>query len=312
MPPLHGASPRRVLEYREDMSAQEGGRAVSRRRFLRGLGAAGAGLVLAACTPSVWDPPAPASPSVPPAAPTPEPTLPPEEPTAVGIDPDEVAARFADATPSAWGLDMAGIITHQESAGIVLTLDACGGPRGSGYDRALIDGLIEREVPAVLFLNQRWIGANPETARALAANPLFEIANHGTQHKPLSVTGASAYGIAGTGSAAEAVVEVWGNHQAIAELTGAPPRFFRSGTAHYDDVAVEIVTALGEQVVGFAVNADAGATFGAETVRAQVAGAAPGSILIAHMNQPSSGTAAGILAGVDDQLARGESFNLLD
>jgi peptidoglycan/xylan/chitin deacetylase (PgdA/CDA1 family) len=91
---------------------------------------------------------------------------------------------------------------------IALTFDACGGPGGSGYDRALIDFLRRREIPATLFINSRWIDANPAIFRRLAAEPLFEIANHGTRHRPLSVTGRSAYGIPGTRSAAEVYDEI--------------------------------------------------------------------------------------------------------
>ena len=141
---------------------------------------------------------------------------------------------------------------------------------------------------------------------------MFEIANHGTDHKPLSVNGESAYGIPGTSSALEVAQEVRSNHLALKDLTGTPPRFFRSGTAHYDDVAVQIVEEFGEEVVGFDVNADAGATLSAAAVRQQVVGAQPGSIIIAHMNQPQGETAEGLLAGIDDLLASGARFTFID
>lgn len=227
-------------------------------------------------------------------------------------DPAHVAARFEGIQPTQWGLEVPGVLTRMDSDGIALTLDACGGPYGSGYDAELINGLIDRGVPATLFLNQRWIEANLDLARKLAQNPLFEIANHGTQHRPLSVRGESAYGIAGTGSALEAAEEVWANHLAITELTGKAPRFFRSGTAHYDDVAVQIAQEFDEGVLGFTVNADAGATFDAATVRGQVADAQPGSVIIAHMNQPQGQTAQGVLAGVDDLLARGQRMSFVE
>ncbi len=225
---------------------------------------------------------------------------------------EEVAERFAGLTPSEWGLGIPGVLTRMDSDGIALTLDACGGPSGSGYDAALIEGLIERNVPATLFLNERWIESNPEVAAQLASNPLFEIDNHGTAHRPLTVNGRSAYGIEGTSSALDAANEVRDNHLRILGLTGKPPRFFRSGTAHYDDVGIQIAQAFNEQVLGFSVNGDAGATFDAATVRAQVAGASAGSIIIAHMNRPGSGTAEGLLAGVDDLLSRGVRLTLVE
>ena len=198
------------------------------------------------------------------------------------------------------------------SSSIALTFDACGGPHGSGYDKELIDGLIARNIPATLFLNSRWIEANPDIAKELASNPLFELGNHGTEHRPLSVTGRSAYGIPGTASALEAANEVRGDHIRLTQLTGKPPRFFRSGTAHYDEIATSIVEQFGEKVVGFTVNADGGATFDAATVRNQVDNAPAGAIIIAHMNQPAGETAEGILPGIDDLVARGVTFTHLD
>ncbi|MCZ0998534.1 polysaccharide deacetylase family protein [Streptomyces mirabilis] len=194
---------------------------------------------------------------------------------------------------------------------IALTFDACGGPGGSGYDRALIDFLRRRDIPATLFINSRWIDANPAIFRRLAAEPLFEIANHGTRHRPLSVTGRSAYGIPGTRSAAEVYDEISGNQTKLTRLLGTPPRFFRSGTAYCDDVAARIVTALGERFVSFSVNGDGGATFTPEQVRTTVAAAPGGSIVICHMNHPRGGTARGITAAVPQLLATGHSFTAL-
>lgn len=172
-------------------------------------------------------------------------------------------ARYGHAVPHTWGFDAPAVVHALPTTGrvIALTFDACGGPGGSGYDRALIDFLRRRDIPATLFINSRWIDANPAIFRRLAAEPLFEIANHGTRHRPLSVTGRSAYGIPGTRSAAEVYDEISGNQTKLTRLLGTPPRFFRSGTAYCDDVAARIVTALGERFVSFSVNGDGGATF---------------------------------------------------
>jgi peptidoglycan/xylan/chitin deacetylase (PgdA/CDA1 family) len=87
---------------------------------------------------------------------------------------------------------------------IALTFDACGGPGGS----------------------------------------VFELANHGTRHLPLSVTGRSAYGIGGTRDAGEVYDEVATNQVKLTRLLGTP-RYFRAGTAYSDDVAAQgIATAV--------------------------------------------------------------------
>lgn len=201
--------------------------------------------------------------------------------------------------------------TADGKARIALTFDACGGANGSGYDAALIDGLVAAQIPATLFVNQRWLRANPEIAEQFVAQPLFELANHGTRHVPLSVDGESAYGINGSASVHEVVDEVWGCHEELTALTGKAPRFFRSGTAHYDEVAVAIVRELGEIPVGFSMNGDGGASYSAKTVRGEVTRTAPGGIVIAHFNQPRSGTGPGMLAAVSTMTAIGTEFVLL-
>ena len=245
--------------------------------------------------------PAVPAPSTPPAAPV---TAPAELTRA------EVAARYAGVAPTAFGLDVPGVVNRlptQERV-VALTFDACGGARGSGYDAALIDTLRTTGTPATLFLNQRWILAHPDLAAELAADPLFELANHGTVHLPLSVRGTAAYGIAGTSDPGAVFDEVTGNRATLTGLTGVAPRFFRSGTAHYDDVAVRIAGDVGETVVNFDVNGDAGATFGSREVTAALSSASAGSIVIGHMNQPGGGTTAGVAAALPRLTADGFRF----
>jgi peptidoglycan/xylan/chitin deacetylase (PgdA/CDA1 family) len=222
----------------------------------------------------------------------------------------QVVARYGHLKPRDWGFGVPGVMRALPTARrvIALTFDACGGRGGSGYDQNLIDILRQREVPATLFLNSRWIDANPAAFRQLAGEPLFEIANHGTRHLPLSVTGRSAYGIAGTRNAGEVYDEIGGNQAKLTRLLGVPPRFFRSGTAYCDDIAARIVTDLGERFVSFSVNGDGGATFTPGQVRRAVTAAASGSIVICHMNHPERGTAGGIAAAVPYLLASGYRF----
>lgn len=227
---------------------------------------------------------------------------------AVLLTKQEVEAQFADQTPSQWGLEVDGVVLRTDAPSIALTFDACGGSTGSGCDEELIAALVDSGTPATLFVNARWIDANPQTTRDLLNNPLFELANHGTRHVPLSVSGRQAYGIGGTASAGEVYDEVAENQVLMTELTGAPPRFFRPGTAHFDDVAARIVAAMGLVPVNFDINADAGATFTAAQVRRATAAATAGSICIGHFNRPGSGTAAGIAAAIVELSARGATF----
>ncbi len=239
-------------------------------------------------------------------SPSPSPPSPPAPPTR-----EEIVADFGNQAPAQWGLEVDGVVLRSNASSICLTFDACGGRHGSGFDEELITMLVDTSTPATLFLNSRWIEANPQTTRDLAANPLFELANHGTTHAPLSVNGQKAYGITGTASVGEVHDEIMQNQVKLTSLLAEPPRFFRSGTAHYDDVAVRVVHALGLVPVNFDINSDAGATFTSSQVRAATQGASEGSICIGHFNQPGSGTAAGMAEAMVALKAGGATFTRL-
>jgi len=214
-------------------------------------------------------------------------------------------------TPSQWGENVTGVVTHFQSnkKEIALTFDACGGnPRSSQYDTGLIEFLIQNHIPATLFINARWIDSNPDIFMQLSHNSLFEIANHGTAHKPLSIEGKNIYGIHGTASVDEVIAEIEGNNQKIEKLTGKRPQFFRAGTAYYDENAVAIAHTLGMEIGGFSILGDAGATFSASKVTQQLISARSGDIVICHMNHPEGGTREGIIEGVNVLLKEGFTF----
>lgn len=223
---------------------------------------------------------------------------------------EHVVTEFAGHTPHEWGETVSGVRTRLKSREkvLALTLDACGSAHGKGFDSALITFLEKEHIPATLFINARWIDANPELFAKLAANPLFEIANHGLLHRPASVTGRSVYGIAGTRDVKELVDEVERNARKIAALTGVRPRYYRSGTAYYDEVAVAVSRRLGHEVIGFSILGDAGATYRKGQVEAALLTSKPGDIIIAHMNHPEGETAAGLLAAIPVLQRRGFRF----
>ncbi len=222
----------------------------------------------------------------------------------------QLTQRFGSIVPREWGETVTGVKTHVETKEkiIALTLDACGSRTGMGFDAKLLDFLQREKIPVTLFINARWIGPNKENFTRLATDPLFEIANHGQWHKPASVTGKSVYGISGTKDISELVDEIEQNATKIEALTGRRPRFYRSGTAFYDEVAVQVAQALGHQVAGFSVLGDAGATYKREEVKKALLNATPGAIIIAHMNHPESGTGPGIMDAVPELKKRGFKF----
>lgn len=247
--------------------------------------------------------------AVPAATPTPgvaRPQSPP--PVAPVVSRRDILAEFGRGTPVQWGLDVTGVALGSSSRSVALTFDACGGPGGSGFDGKLIRSLRRHQVPATLFINLRWARKNPGLLRELATDPLFEIANHGVHHSPLSVSGRSAYGIPGTANLGEAYDEVMGNQEGLSALTGRAPLAFRPGTAHYDEVSAAMVRRCGLLPANFSVNADGGATFTPEMVAGQLAEVKAGDVVISHFNQPSSGTGEGYVAGLPGMLGRGLHF----
>jgi len=216
--------------------------------------------------------------------------------------------------PIEWGENVSGVKTRikTDEKKIALTFDACGGDYGNDYDEKLMSFLKEEQIPATLFVNERWIIANEELFLELDSNPLFQIENHGTTHSPLSVNGGEAWGIPATESLEKVHDEIMNNHETVRALTGESMTLFRSGTAFYDEVAVEFANALGYEVVNFDILGDAGATYSSEQVKTALLEAKPGSIALLHMNQPRSGTAEGVKQAVPLLQEQGFEFILLE
>lgn len=211
---------------------------------------------------------------------------------------EEIAEKYGDVEPTEWGEDLEGILSEipTDEKIIALTFDACGWGQGSGYDEELIEFLIEEKIPATLFISGKWIEDNPQKLEYLAGQENFEIENHGYLHKPLSVSGQEAYGVVGTLSPEEVYDEIEVNAETIYSVTGRRPLFFRTGTAYYDEVAVEIASDLGQRIAGYTIAADGGATFTESQILSACSNPPNGAILLFHMNHPESETAEGVSA----------------
>lgn len=214
--------------------------------------------------------------------------------------------KFKGVEPQEWGEKVSGVYNKLDTneKKIALTLDAC----ANDYDEDLINYLIKEDIPAAIFASGRWLKLFPDTAKELSEKDLFTIENHGWEHKPCSVDGKGAYGAEGTGSLEEVLEEILKNNARIEEITGRRPEFYRSGTAHYDEVCVSIANELGLEVAGFDIAADAGATFNKAQIEKEMSRANEGSIILIHINRPDSEIAEGVKMGIELLKERGYDF----
>jgi peptidoglycan/xylan/chitin deacetylase (PgdA/CDA1 family) len=223
---------------------------------------------------------------------------------------EKIISTFTKKIPKEWGEKVTGVKTRlgTNQKVIALTFDACGGPRGSGYDAKLINYLKRGKIPATLFISGRWIDANRDIFQELAKHPLFEIENHGLNHKPCSANGRSVYSIEGTKSVDKMFYEIEENAIKIETLTGRKPRYYRPGAAYCDEICVEVANALGYEVVSFNVLGDAGATYSKKQVKEALLNAPSSSIVLLHMNQPEGETAEGLIEAIPELRKRGFEF----
>jgi peptidoglycan/xylan/chitin deacetylase (PgdA/CDA1 family) len=228
----------------------------------------------------------------------------------------QVVTKLAHAVPGQWGSFVKGvdedIVTSKKI--MALTFDACGGPHGSGYDQELIDFLRQKKIPATLFLTGLWIDAHPNEVKALAADPLFEIENHGLAHHPCAIEGESRYGIKGTANVAQAVDEIELNALKIQHVTGRKPLYYRASTATTDEACTVIARELGETIISFdLLSGDAVANTPTEIIKNNlVRGAKDGALVIMHMNHPEWNGYEALRAALPTWQAMGFTFVKLE
>jgi peptidoglycan/xylan/chitin deacetylase (PgdA/CDA1 family) len=237
-----------------------------------------------------------------------------EVPCQEGSPKERIISPLRVKVPKEWGEKVTGVKTrlNTDQKVLALTFDACGGPRGKGFDAKLIHLLEREKIPVTLFISGKWIDVNQGIFLNLAKHALFEIENHGLNHKPCSANGRSAYGIGGTKSVEEIVDEIEGNAVKIQSLTGRKPKVYRPATAYCDEICVEIANALGYEVVNFDVLGDAGATYSKNQVKEALLRAPPSSIVLMHMNHPESETAEGVMEAIPELKKRGYRFVKLE
>jgi peptidoglycan-N-acetylglucosamine deacetylase len=187
----------------------------------------------------------------------------------------------------------------RHEARIALTFDACATRLKSGYDEGVIRVLVEKQVPATLFLGGKWMAEHPEETRFLAACSLFELANHSFLHPRLVELADD-----------RVRQELWWTQVILHSLTGRQARLFRAPYAEIDARVAGVAAGMGLTSIQYDLasgdpDAAATATRLTQNVLRQ---ARNGSIIVMHMNGRGWHTAEALPAIIDELRRRGFSF----
>ncbi|MFF4777754.1 polysaccharide deacetylase family protein [Microtetraspora fusca] len=200
------------------------------------------------------------------------PNAPEPSPEASGIrrprDPIHHGPRKSDMVALTFDADMTSYMEGQLDRGEV---DSYANPR-------LIAELRRLKVPATIFMTGLWIKRYPDVAAGLAADPLFELADHSYDHKAFSTP---CYGLGRTDDMRGSLRRT---EALLDRLAPAHPRFFRFPGGCFDKaalraVAAEVLTPIQWDVVG----GDAFATSKDVIVRQTLGGVRGGSIVVLHL-----------------------------
>jgi peptidoglycan-N-acetylglucosamine deacetylase len=159
--------------------------------------------------------------------------------------------------------------------GVALTFDLCPVIKGSGYDQALLDYLIEHRIPSTLFMSGKWMAKHNEQVDHLLGMGFFEIGTHGDVHAHLPMHDAEE-------QRAEILRPVTMLHEHYAHKAA----LFRPPYGEYNDVTVSVVKALGLRFIQWNIESgDPDPALSAEQILTRVgARIKPGSIIVFHAN----------------------------
>lgn len=158
---------------------------------------------------------------------------------------------------------------------IALTFDLCPVRKGTGYDKALIDYLIDHRIPATFFLSGRWMAKHDAEVERLLEIGFFEVGTHGEVHAHLPMH-----------SDAEQRREILGPVKLLSEHYAHEAVLFRPPYGEYNDVTVDVVKTLGLKFIQWNIESgDPDPTLSADQILARIERRAkPGSIVVLHAN----------------------------
>ncbi len=179
---------------------------------------------------------------------------------------------------------------------MALTFDACPTGKSDEYDEEVIRILLDKQVPATLFMSGRWVEKNPERAKFLASQPQFEIAAHSYYHPHM------------TEKDDQRDVREFRNTQAvIRKVTGKTARFFRPPYGEVDERVAQLASQCGLTTVQYDLpSGDPDPGLSAERiVRGVLRNARGGSIIVFHMNKNGIHTAEALPAIIEGLRSKG-------
>jgi peptidoglycan/xylan/chitin deacetylase (PgdA/CDA1 family) len=158
---------------------------------------------------------------------------------------------------------------------IALTFDLCPVRKGAGYDKALVDYLIEHKIPATFFMSGRWIAKHDPEVELLLGIGFFEVGTHGEVHAHLPMQNAD-----------EQRNEILGPVKLLSEHYAHEAVLFRPPFGEYNDVTVDVVRTLGLRFIQWNIESgDPDPTLSAEQIVARIDKRAKGgSIVVLHAN----------------------------
>lgn len=175
----------------------------------------------------------------------------------------------------------------------------------SWYNKDVITALEETQTPATLFLAGMWIEMYPEVTKELAANPLFELANHSYSHPSFDGTCYGLKQLADTDDEAE----IQKTQVLLKEYTGVDNRYFRFPGGCYGKKDLEAVSQLGLRTVHWDVVGNDGFNKSPEKIEHNILSRVQnGSIIVLHMHGGPNAPETGVILPTIIKTLRAEGY----
>ncbi len=193
------------------------------------------------------------------------------------------------------------VIFHglRDAKWVALTFDACSTRQPSHYDERVTQVLVDKKVPATIFLGGKWIEENLDHTKYLASLPQFELGNHTFLHPHLTRV-----------SETRLRQELTWTQAVLYTVTGRQATLFRAPYGEYDHRIVRYAAEAGLTTIQYDLasgDPDVHATK-EKLIEYVVANAHSGSIIVMHINRRGWHTAEALPEIIDSLRQRGFTF----